>query len=165
MVAKSYKNLESVITIQLVRILRVPLNRSLHLRSKNAFTHFTPQHKELRTRIGHQILRLQHLLPPSRGVRQLIALHISIYEKLWELDGMVTDMNSREPKPILMESFANLMSEIEGRMSTVVVRASVYCLIDAGRSKGRRLPVQSDRLALLTPLVHTHLCVRTHRRR
>jgi len=68
-------------------------------------------------------LRLQHLLPPSRGVHQLLALHIDVYEKLWELDGAVNDMNSREPKPILLESFTNLMSEIEGRMSTVVVRA------------------------------------------
>lgn len=83
----------------------------------------TRQHKELRTRIGHQILRLQHLLPPSRGVEQLIALHIDCYEKLWELDEAVTDMNSREPRPMVLESFTNLMSEIEGRMSTVVVRA------------------------------------------
>lgn len=85
---------------------------------------FTPysQHKELRTRIGHQILRLQHLLPPSRGVEQLIALHIDVYEKLWGLDAAVTDMNSREPRPMVLESFTNLMTEIEGRMSTVVVR-------------------------------------------
>ena len=78
------------------------------------------QHKELRTRIGHQILRLQHLLPPSRGVEQLIALHIDCYEKLWGLDAAVTDMNSREPRPMVLESFTNLMSEIDGRMSTVV---------------------------------------------
>lgn len=88
----------------------------------------TTQHKELRTRIGHQILRLQHLLPPSRGTQQLIALHISVYEKLWELDDAISDMKSREPKPIVVESFTNLMSEIEGRMSTVVVRAAERCL-------------------------------------
>lgn len=94
------------------------------------------QHKELRTRIGHQILRLQHLLPPSRGVEQLIALHIDCYEKLWGLEAAVTDMNSREPRPMVLESFTNLMSEIDGRMSTVVVRA---CAASGCWRQGRRI--------------------------
>ena len=105
---------------------------------------------------------------------QLVALHIDVYEKLWELDAavrfgaclvpwwgplliegiaqmdsptdrinlntpqstdrpsqttinhyQVTDMNSREPRPMVLESFANLMTEVEGRMSTVVVRCHI----------------------------------------
>jgi hypothetical protein len=59
-------------------------------------------------------------------VRQLLALHIDVYQKLWELDAAVSDMNTRAPRPVLLESFTNLMSEIEGRMSTVVVCAYLY---------------------------------------
>ena len=76
-------------------------------------------------------------------MQQLLALHIDVYEKLWELDGAVNDMNSREPKPILLESFTNLMSEIEGRMSTVVVRACVRACVGFSRVYAERRRLKS----------------------
>jgi len=35
-------------------------------------------HRELWTRIGHQIFRLQHVLRASKGVNNLLVLHISV---------------------------------------------------------------------------------------
>lgn len=77
-------------------------------------------HRELRTRIGHQILRLQHVLPASKGVDNLLALHIDVYERLWALDDAIACLGSKDMKPVVIESFNHLMSEIEGRMAMVV---------------------------------------------
>ena len=77
-------------------------------------------HRELRTRIGHQILRLQHVLPASKGVDNLLALHIDVYEQLWALDAAIANLGTKEMKPVVIENFNNLMSEIEGRMAMVV---------------------------------------------
>jgi len=53
-------------------------------------------------------------------VNNLLALHIDVYEQLWALDTAIANLSTKEMKPVVIESFNNLMSEIEGRMAMVV---------------------------------------------
>lgn len=60
------------------------------------------------------------MLPASKGVDNLLALHIDVYERLWALDDAIACLGSKDMKPVVIESFNHLMSEIEGRMAMVV---------------------------------------------
>ena len=50
----------------------------------------------------------------------MLALHIDVYEQLWALDAAIANLGTKEMKPVVIENFNNLMSDIEGRMAMVV---------------------------------------------
>lgn len=76
--------------------------------------------KELRTRIGHQILRLQATLPPSQGTSTLLALHTDIYTQLWDMNEAMDALTHKSADhDLILRNFRGVVEGLEGRFATI----------------------------------------------